>query len=179
MFAKANDVKPALFSPNSAGACPTCSGQGVIYTDLAMMAGVATTCPECEGRRFLPEVLTYRLDGHTIADVLNMTGERAAEVFTSGKPKKILATLIDVGLGYLRLGQPLSTLSGGERQRINTTSLSWRRPITSSTSAPAPDMTAARSSSPARRVSSRPPRPSPARRFRPTARARRCRHRAR
>lgn len=118
MFAKANGVKPALFSPNSAGACPTCSGQGVIYTDLAMMAGVATTCPECEGRRFQPEVLTYRLDGHTIADVLNMTVERAAEVFTSGKPKKILATLIDVGLGYLRLGQPLSTLSGGERQRI-------------------------------------------------------------
>ena len=117
-FAKANGVKPALFSANSEGACPTCSGQGVIYTDLAMMAGVATRCVDCEGRRFKPEVLQYRLHDLTIADVLELSVAQASEVFTTAKPKGILARLRDVGLGYVRLGQPLTTLSGGERQRL-------------------------------------------------------------
>ncbi|WP_370890129.1 ATP-binding cassette domain-containing protein [Janibacter sp. GXQ6167] len=117
-FAKANGVKPALFSFNSEGACPACGGQGVIYTDLAMMAGVSTPCEECGGRRFRPEVLEYRLHGRSIDEVLALSVADAAEVFTSGKPKQILARLLDVGLGYLTLGQPLTTLSGGERQRL-------------------------------------------------------------
>ena len=117
-FAKANGVKPALFSPNSEGACPNCNGQGVIYTDLATMAGVTTPCEECEGKRFKPEVLEYTLHGLTIAEVLQMSIAEAATVFTAAKPKKVLARLLDVGLGYLRLGQPLTTLSGGERQRL-------------------------------------------------------------
>jgi excinuclease UvrABC ATPase subunit len=117
-FAKANGVKAALFSANSEGACPNCNGAGVIYTDLAMMAGVATVCEECEGRRFKPEVLTYRLDGKNIAEVLGMSVSEARDFFTTGQSRVILDRLADVGLGYLGLGQPLTTLSGGERQRL-------------------------------------------------------------
>lgn len=117
-FAKANKVKPALFSANSAGACPNCKGLGIVYTDLGMMAGVSSVCDHCEGKRFTDEVLQYRLHGLTIAEVLNLSIAQAGEVFTTGNPAKILSRLSDVGLGYLRLGQPLSTLSGGERQRI-------------------------------------------------------------
>jgi excinuclease ABC A subunit len=122
-FAKANGVKPALFSPNSAGACPTCNGAGVIYTDLAMMAGVATTCEECEGRRFDASVLEYHLGGRDISEVLAMPVTEALEFFGAGQARTpaahaILGRLADVGLGYLSLGQPLTTLSGGERQRL-------------------------------------------------------------
>ena len=122
-FAKANGVKPALFSPNSEGACPTCNGAGVIYTDLAMMAGVSTPCEVCEGRRFQAEVLEYTLGGQDISQVLTMSVERALEFFREGESRipaaqKILTRLADVGLGYLTLGQPLTTLSGGERQRL-------------------------------------------------------------
>jgi excinuclease ABC A subunit len=122
-FAKANGVKPALFSANSEGACPTCNGAGVVYTDLAMMAGVATTCEECEGRRFQASVLEYRLGGRNIAEVLAMPVTQAAEFFGSGEARTpaahaVLTRLADVGLGYLSLGQPLTTLSGGERQRL-------------------------------------------------------------
>ncbi|MEA2281452.1 MAG: hypothetical protein QOK21_2059 [Solirubrobacteraceae bacterium] len=122
-FAKANGVKPALFSANSEGACPTCNGAGVIYTDLAMMAGIATTCEECEGKRFQAEVLEYRLGGKDISEVLAMPVTEAEEFFGGGDAKtpaaqKILTRLADVGLGYLSLGQPLTTLSGGERQRL-------------------------------------------------------------
>ena len=122
-FAKANGVKPALFSANSEGACPTCSGAGVIYTDLAVMAGVATVCEECEGRRFGASVLEHTLGGRNIAEVLAMPVSEAAEFFGAGDAAtpaahKILARLADVGLGYLTLGQPLTTLSGGERQRL-------------------------------------------------------------
>jgi excinuclease UvrABC ATPase subunit len=122
-FAKENGVKPALFSANSEGACPTCNGAGVIYTDLAMMAGVATICEECEGRRFQASVLEYRLGGRNIAEVLDLSVEEAVGFFGAGKAHTpaahaILQRLADVGLGYLRLGQPLTTLSGGERQRL-------------------------------------------------------------
>ncbi|MEV5550388.1 excinuclease ABC subunit UvrA [Streptomyces sp. NPDC052309] len=122
-FAKANGVKPALFSANSEGACPTCNGAGVIYTDLAMMAGVATTCEDCEGRRFQAAVLEYRLGGRDISEVLAMPVTEAVEFFGAGEARtpaahKILERLSDVGLGYLSLGQPLTTLSGGERQRL-------------------------------------------------------------
>ncbi|OHV37483.1 MULTISPECIES: ATP-binding cassette domain-containing protein [Pseudofrankia] len=122
-FAKANGVRPALFSANSAGACPNCNGNGVVYTDLAMMAGVSTVCEECEGRRFQAEVLTYRLGGLDISEVLALSVDEAAEFFASGPARTpaahaVLARLADVGLGYLRLGQPLTTLSGGERQRL-------------------------------------------------------------
>jgi excinuclease UvrABC ATPase subunit len=126
-FAKANGVKPALFSSNSEGACPTCNGAGVIYTDLAMMAGVATTCEECEGKRFEASVLKYRLGGKNagkdISEVLAMSVTQAEEFFGAGEARtpaahKILERLTDVGLGYLILGQPLTTLSGGERQRL-------------------------------------------------------------
>ncbi|MEJ3748849.1 excinuclease ABC subunit UvrA [Actinomycetes bacterium KLBMP 9797] len=117
-FAKANGVKAALFSANSEGACPHCKGIGLIYTDLAMMAGVATVCEECEGRRFTPEVLTYTLRGKDISEVLAMPIDEAREFFGSGTAHKILERLTDVGLGYLTLGQPLNTLSGGERQRL-------------------------------------------------------------
>jgi excinuclease UvrABC ATPase subunit len=122
-FAKANGVKPALFSANSEGACPTCNGAGVIYTDLAMMAGVATTCEECEGKRFQAEVLGYTFGGKDISEVLAMSVTEAGEFFDAGEAKtpaahKILTHLADVGLGYLSLGQPLTTLSGGERQRL-------------------------------------------------------------
>ncbi len=122
-FAKANKVKPALFSANSEGACPSCNGAGVIYTDLAMMAGVATTCEDCEGKRFQAAVLDYRFGGLNIAEVLDLPVEEAAVFFGSGDARTpaahtILTRLVDVGLGYLRLGQPLTTLSGGERQRL-------------------------------------------------------------
>ncbi|MFF7382727.1 ATP-binding cassette domain-containing protein [Streptomyces griseoluteus] len=122
-FAKANGVKPALFSANSEGACPTCNGVGVVYTDLAMMAGVATTCEECEGRRFQAAVLEYRLGGRDISEVLAMPVSEAEAFFAEGEARipaahRILTRLSDVGLGYLTLGQPLTTLSGGERQRL-------------------------------------------------------------
>jgi excinuclease UvrABC ATPase subunit len=122
-FAKANGVKPALFSANSEGACPTCNGAGVIYTDLAMMAGVATTCEECDGRRFQAAVLEYRFGGLDIAEVLAMSVTKAEKFFGRGEARTpaahaILVRLADVGLGYLSLGQPLTTLSGGERQRL-------------------------------------------------------------
>ncbi|MGA4506853.1 ATP-binding cassette domain-containing protein [Propionibacteriaceae bacterium G1746] len=117
-FAKANGVKPALFSPNSEGACPNCSGQGVIYTDLAMMAGVITPCEQCGGKRFRDDVLQYTLHGLSIADFFGLSVAQAHEVFTGPKPKKILDRLMDVGLGYVKVGQPLTTLSGGERQRL-------------------------------------------------------------
>ncbi|MFH9809125.1 ATP-binding cassette domain-containing protein [Streptomyces olivaceus] len=122
-FAKANGVKPALFSANSEGACPTCNGAGVVYTDLAMMAGVATPCEDCEGKRFQPAVLEYRFGGRDISEVLAMSVARAEEFFGAGEARlpaahRILGRLADVGLGYLTLGQPLTTLSGGERQRL-------------------------------------------------------------
>ena len=122
-FAKANGVKPALFSANSEGACPTCNGAGVIYTDLAMMAGVTTVCEECEGRRFQASVLKYRLGKLNIADVLDLSVQDAVAFFGAGSAHTpaahaILSRMADVGLGYLRLGQPLTTLSGGERQRL-------------------------------------------------------------
>jgi excinuclease UvrABC ATPase subunit len=122
-FARANGVKPALFSANSEGACPTCNGAGVIYTDLGMMASVTTVCEDCEGRRFQASVLEYRLGGRNIAEALDLSVEDAAAFFGSGKAHTpaahaILRRMSDVGLGYLRLGQPLTTLSGGERQRL-------------------------------------------------------------
>ncbi|WP_435825752.1 ATP-binding cassette domain-containing protein [Nocardiopsis alba] len=117
-FARANKVKPSLFSANSEGACPECKGAGVVYTDLAMMAGVASTCEKCEGRRFKAEVLRHRLRGKDISEVLSMSVETAREFFTGGNARTILDRLHDVGLGYLGLGQPLTTLSGGERQRL-------------------------------------------------------------
>jgi excinuclease UvrABC ATPase subunit len=122
-FAKANGVKPALFSANSEGACPNCNGVGVIYTDLAMMAGVATTCDVCEGKRFDASVLEHHLAGRDISEVLAMSMTEAGEFFGDGEARTpaahaILRRLADVGLGYLSLGQPLTTLSGGERQRL-------------------------------------------------------------
>ncbi|MFF3767502.1 ATP-binding cassette domain-containing protein [Streptomyces sp. NPDC001922] len=117
-FARANGVKAALFSANSAGACPNCGGIGLVYTDLAMMAGVASVCEQCDGRRFTPEVLTYRLHGRNISEVLAMSVAEAHDFFPSGRAHAVLRRLMDVGLGYLRLGQPLNTLSGGERQRL-------------------------------------------------------------
>ncbi|MGW1525743.1 ATP-binding cassette domain-containing protein [Streptomyces sp. NPDC002159] len=122
-FAKANGVKPALFSANSEGACPTCNGAGVVYTDLAMMAGVASTCEECEGKRFEASVLDYRFGGRDISEVLALSVTEAEEFFGAGEAHtpaahRILERLADVGLGYLTIGQPLTTLSGGERQRL-------------------------------------------------------------
>ncbi|MFZ4841281.1 ATP-binding cassette domain-containing protein [Mycetocola saprophilus] len=122
-FAKANGVKPALFSANSEGACPTCNGAGVIYTDLGMMASVASTCEVCGGKRFLAEVLDFTLGGKNIAEVLAMPIAEAAAFFAEGEARtpaalKILDRLVDVGIGYISLGQPLTTLSGGERQRL-------------------------------------------------------------
>ena len=122
-FAKANGVKPALFSANSEGACPNCNGAGVIYTDLAMMAGVATVCEVCDGKRFDAAVLGYKLGGRDISEVLAMPVAEAREFFASGEARTpaahaVLGRLADVGLGYLSLGQPLTTLSGGERQRL-------------------------------------------------------------
>ncbi|MFF5388026.1 ATP-binding cassette domain-containing protein [Streptomyces sp. NPDC013012] len=122
-FAKANGVKPALFSANSEGACPTCNGAGVLYTDLGMMAGTSSTCEDCEGKRFQASVLEHLLGGRDISEVLAMSVTEAGEFFASGEAatpaaQRILARLADVGLGYLTLGQPLTTLSGGERQRL-------------------------------------------------------------
>lgn len=122
-FAKANGVKPALFSANSEGACPGCNGAGVVYTDLAMMAGVSTTCEECDGKRFHASVLEHHFGGRDISEVLAMPVTEAAEFFGAGEARtpaahKILERMADVGLGYLSLGQPLTTLSGGERQRL-------------------------------------------------------------
>jgi excinuclease UvrABC ATPase subunit len=122
-FAKANGVKPALFSANSEGACPTCNGAGVVYTDLGMMASVATACEECEGKRFQASVLEYRLGGRDISEVLAMSVDGAGAFFADGEAAtpaahRILERLADVGLGYLVIGQPLTTLSGGERQRL-------------------------------------------------------------
>ncbi|MBP0448968.1 excinuclease ABC subunit UvrA [Kitasatospora sp. RG8] len=122
-FAKANGVKPALFSANSEGACPNCNGAGVVYTDLAMMAGVASVCEECEGKRFEASVLEYHLGGRDISEVLAMSVAEAEEFFGAGEARTpaahtVLKRLADVGLGYLSLGQPLTTLSGGERQRL-------------------------------------------------------------
>ncbi|MFG3406744.1 excinuclease ABC subunit UvrA [Streptomyces sp. NPDC048142] len=122
-FAKANGVKPALFSANSEGACPTCNGAGVIFTDLGMMASVSSPCEDCEGKRFQSSVLDYHLGGRDISEVLAMSVTEAEEFFASGEAAipaahRILARLADVGLGYLSLGQPLTTLSGGERQRL-------------------------------------------------------------
>ena len=122
-FAKANGVKPALFSANSEGACPACNGAGVVYTDLAVMAGVATVCEECDGKRFQPEVLEYELGGRNIFEVLALPVAEAEQFFGTGAAATpaahaVLTRLVDVGLGYLALGQPLPTLSGGERQRL-------------------------------------------------------------
>jgi excinuclease UvrABC ATPase subunit len=117
-FAKANGVKAALFSANSEGACPKCKGIGLVYTDLAMMAGVASVCEECEGKRFTSKVLTYKLRGKDISEVLAMSVTEAREFFPTGQARSILDRLADVGLGYIGLGQPLTTLSGGERQRV-------------------------------------------------------------
>ncbi|HET9382651.1 MAG TPA: excinuclease ABC subunit UvrA [Streptomyces sp.] len=122
-FAKANGVKPALFSANSEGACPTCNGAGVVYVDLGMMAGVDTPCEDCGGKRFQPSVLEYRFGGRDISEVLGMSVARAEEFFASGDAAtpaahRVLERMADVGLGYLTLGQPLTTLSGGERQRL-------------------------------------------------------------
>jgi excinuclease UvrABC ATPase subunit len=122
-FAKANGVKPGLFSANSEGACPNCNGAGVVYTDLAMMAGVATLCEECEGKRFQAEVLEYEFGDRDISAVLAMSVAEAEEFFGAGEARipaahRILQRLADVGLGYLTIGQPLTTLSGGERQRL-------------------------------------------------------------
>jgi excinuclease UvrABC ATPase subunit len=122
-FAKANGVKPALFSANSEGACPTCNGAGVLYTDLGFMDTVATVCEECEGKRFQADVLTYLLGGKDISEVLAMSVTEAEGFFGAGAAHTpaahaILQRLVDVGLGYLSLGQPLTTLSGGERQRL-------------------------------------------------------------
>jgi excinuclease UvrABC ATPase subunit len=122
-FAKANGVKPGLFSANSDGACPNCDGAGVLYMDLAMMAGVATVCEECEGKRFQASVLEYRFGGRDISEVLAMSVSEAEEFFGAGEARtpaahRMLGRLADVGLGYLGIGQPLTTLSGGERQRL-------------------------------------------------------------
>src|ERR671923_2127149 len=122
-FARANGVKPALFSPNSEGACPTCNGAGVVYTDLGIMASMATTCEDCEGKRFDASVLEYTFGGKDISEVLAMPVTEALDFFADGDAKvpaahRILERLADVGLGYLTIGQPLTTLSGGERQRL-------------------------------------------------------------
>jgi len=118
VFAHTNGVSPALFRANSAGACPDCSGLGVVYMDLAHLDGVVSTCETCEGRRFTSEVLEHRLRGASIADVFDMPADAALDFFTERPVRARLQAMQDVGLGYLTLGQPLSTLSGGERQRL-------------------------------------------------------------
>ncbi|MEV4575777.1 excinuclease ABC subunit UvrA [Nonomuraea jabiensis] len=141
-FAKANGVKPALFSANSEGACPACNGAGVIFTDLAMMAGVSTVCEECDGKRFQASVLEHRLGGRDISEVLAMPVAEAEEFFGAGEARTpaahaILGRLADVGLGYLSLGQPLTTLSGGERQRLKLATRMADKGGVSSPAAPA------------------------------------------
>ncbi|MFJ4711615.1 ATP-binding cassette domain-containing protein [Streptomyces sp. NPDC088785] len=136
-FAKENGVKPALFSANSEGACPTCNGAGVVFTDLAMMAGVSSTCEDCEGRRFDSSVLEYTLGGRDISEVLAMPVAEAGAFFADGPARtpaahRILTRLADVGLGYLTLGQPLTTLSGGERQRLKLATQMTEKPGTGS-----------------------------------------------
>lgn len=121
-FAKENGVKASLFSANSEGACENCNGLGVVYMDLGFMASVATPCEVCEGKRFKPEVLDYKLHGLAINEVLDLSVEEAVELFTAGNSSKILNLLNDVGLGYIKIGQPLNTLSGGERQRLKLAS---------------------------------------------------------
>jgi excinuclease UvrABC ATPase subunit len=128
LFATANGVSPSLFSANSSGACPTCRGLGVVYTDLAFMGGFTAVCPTCEGRRFTDEVLKYTLDGRSIADILDLTIADAQPVFEHPEIDPVLAALVDVGLGYLTLGQPLSTLSGGESQRLKLATELHRAP---------------------------------------------------
>ena len=118
LFAKANDVSPSLFSFNSKGACPNCQGLGVIYTDLAFMEGYKSPCDVCEGKRFTADVLEHKVRGRSISDILEMTSADALDFFTEKKVGKVLAALVDVGLGYLKIGQPLNTLSGGECQRL-------------------------------------------------------------
>jgi excinuclease UvrABC ATPase subunit len=118
LYAKATGVKPALFSFNSEGACPTCNGLGVLYTDLAFLDGVRSTCTDCHGRRYTEEVLALTVDGKSISDALDMTAAEACEFFTARDIRRRLQAVVDVGLGYLTLGQPLSTLSGGECQRL-------------------------------------------------------------
>jgi excinuclease ABC A subunit len=118
LYAKATGVKPGLFSFNSQGACPTCNGLGVLYTDLAFLDGVRSTCTDCHGRRYTEEVLALTVDGRSISDALDMTAEQACEFFTARDIRRRLQAVVDVGLGYLTLGQPLSTLSGGECQRL-------------------------------------------------------------
>ena len=122
-FAKANGVKPALFSANSEGACPTCKGAGLIFTDLGPMSTVSTTCEDCGGKRFMASVLEYTLGDLDISEVLGLSVAEAREYFAAGASKvpaalSIVERLADVGLGYIKLGQPLNTLSGGERQRL-------------------------------------------------------------
>jgi excinuclease UvrABC ATPase subunit len=121
-FAAANNVSASLFSFNSKGACENCQGAGVMYTDLAFLDGIKTPCEICNGKRFKEEVLTYKLNGKSIADVLEMTVQSSLEFLQQKEVQKKLHTLADVGLGYLTLGQPLSTLSGGECQRIKLAS---------------------------------------------------------
>lgn len=118
VFAKANGVKPALFSANSEGACPECKGLGVIYTELAFLDTIATTCEECGGSRYTPAVLAHTLRGANVADVLALSAEAACDFFTERPVLKVVRSMVDVGLGYLTLGQTLTTLSGGERQRL-------------------------------------------------------------
>ena len=125
-FAKANGVKAALFSANSEGACPNCNGIGLVYTDLAMMAGVASVCEQCEGKRFTPEVLTYKLRGKDISEVLEMSVTAARDFFTSGAARAVLDRLSDVRLGYLGLGQPLTSLSGASGSG-SSWPFAWRR----------------------------------------------------
>ena len=153
-FAKANGVKPALFSANSEGACPNCNGAGVIYTDLGMMAGTPTTCEECEGKRFDASVLEYTFGGKDISEVLAMSVSEAEAFFGAGDARtpaahKVLERLVDVGLGYLTIGQPLTTLSGGERQRLKlaTHMAKPSRPASTSSTSRPPGCTSPTSSS--------------------------------
>lgn len=165
-FAKANGVKPALFSANSEGACPACNGAGVIYTDLGVMATVESTCEECEGKRFQASVLEYTLGGRNIAEVLAMSVAEAERFFQEGEARtpaahKILDRLADVGLGYLHLGQPLTTLSGasgsgsssppGWRRRAASTSSTSRRPASTSPTSSSCSACSTGSSTPASR----------------------------